>query len=424
MQSMEPRNPVVVLPTSGNTGAAARSARTRRRYLSWLRRGLLALVLLAGVVAGVVALLPKPVPVDLGRVTRGRLVVQIRETGKTRVKDRYVVSAPVTGSLGRLSLEPNDAVEEGKALAQIGAAPAPLLDERTRAQAEAELSAQLSTFKQSEAQSGRAQRAEQLAKRELERASHLKREGAISEEALEQAQFAAEMREDELASAVFARKVAAERVRLARAALAPGGITARPVAVVSPVSGNVLRVFQESAGVVSAGTPLLEVGDLDALEVVVDLLTTDAVQVRPGTPVSIDGWGGARAVAGRVRKVELAAFTRPSALGVDEQRANTVVVFSEPREHWATLGDGYHVEVTLTLWEGRDVVKVPQGALFRRGDGWAAFAVDRGIAKLVPVELGRRGETEVQVESGLEPGMSVVVDPGDRVEEGARVAER
>ena len=239
-----------------------------------------------------------------------------------------------------------------------------------------------------------------------------------------QAEFSARMRLGEVASAEFTRKVAAEQVRLARAALAPRGALLAAVEVQAPVAGHVLRVYQKSAGVVAAGTPLCEIGDLAALEVVVDLLTTDAVQVGPGTPVEIGGWGGERSIRGSVRKVELAAFTRVSALGGDEQRANVVIALDDPREAWATLGDGYAVDVRLVLWQARDVVKAPQAALFRRGDGWAVFRVVDGVARFTPVQLGHRGEVEVEVTSVLAPGSLLVVDPSDEVEDGARVEPR
>jgi HlyD family secretion protein len=388
---------------------------------------LLWLAALAAVLAGVYAFRPRPVPIDVGAVSRGALSVEVRESGMTRIRDRYVVSAPVSGNLLRISLEPNDTVSEGQALALLAPLPVALLDERARAEAEARLAATRSGSSQAEAQVTRARTAKELAERELDRSQKLRDTGVIAVERTEQAQFDARLRSDELSSAVFASKVAAEEVRLARAALVHqrGAIPHEPpLAVLAPVSGHVLRVQHESAGVTTVGTPLLELGDLSRLEVVVDLLTTDAVQVAPGTSVSIEGWGGARALAGRVRKVELAGFTRPSALGVDEQRTNVWIRISDPREHWATLGDGYRVEVRLVTWAANDVVKAPQSALFRRGDTWAAFRVEDGVARLVPVSIGHRGDTEVEVVSGLTAGDQVVVSPGDRVEDGVRVAVR
>jgi HlyD family secretion protein len=196
----------------------------------------------------------------------------------------------------------------------------------------------------------------------------------------------------------------------------------RRVEVLAPASGRVLRVHQKSAGVVQAGTPLVEVGNPQALELVIDLLTTDAVHVAVGTAASITGWGG-EPLAGKVSRVEPSGFTRPSALGVDEQRVNVIVALTEPPARWAALGDGYRVEARLVLWQGESVLQVPGGAVFRRGQGWAAFRVHEGVAHLVNVQIGHRGEQAVEILSGLGPGDAVAVHPGDRMKDGARVAD-
>lgn len=408
-----------------------RRARERRRALARaVRRGLLAAAILAAAVATVMALRPRPVPVDVATVAHGPLVVAIEESGVTRVIDRYLVSAPVTGSVSRAALDPGDAVREGDVLGRIVPALSPLLDERARTEAEAQLSVALSALGQAQAMAERAAVAKEQADRELARTKQLAASGSLSPQALEQAEFDARMRGQERSSADFATKVATEQVRAARAALGREGerpartSSSRYVDVLAPVSGRVLRVQQKSAGVVQAGAPLLEVGDPTALEVVVDLLTTDAVRIVPGTPVAIEGWGGDRPLAGRVRRIEPSAFTRPSALGVDEQRVNVVVALTDPRERWEALADGYRVEARLVLWQADDVTKVPQGAVFRHGDGWAAFRVDSGVAHLVPVTLGHRGETEVEIASGIARGAAVVVHPGDRVKDGVRVEAR
>ncbi|HEV8550098.1 MAG TPA: HlyD family efflux transporter periplasmic adaptor subunit [Polyangiaceae bacterium] len=408
--------------------ATRRKAKERRHALARnARHAFLAGLLLAATGAAVMALRPQPVPVDTERAVRGPLVVAIEEDGMTRVKDRFVVSAPVTGSLSRLALEPGDAVDAGDALAEIAPATSPLLDERTRAEAEARLGAALSSLGQARAQVSRAKVAKDLAEQDFARSERLAKNGSIASQALEQADFAVRMRTEELASAAFGAKVAEEQVRVAKVALGrdgAGGHGARHVDVLAPVSGRVLRMHQKSAGVVQASTPLLEVGDPAALEVVVDLLTTDAVHVVPGTPVVVRGWGGDHDIAGRVRRVEPSAFTRPSALGVDEQRVNVIVALIDPYDRWATLADGYRVEARIVLWQGDHVIKVPQGAVFRRGDGWAAFRVESGVARLTSVRLGHRGETEVEIESGLPEGAVVAVHPGDRVKDGVRVEAR
>jgi HlyD family secretion protein len=408
--------------------AARRRRREQKRRLAKnVRYGLLALAIVGATAAAVAALRPQAVPVDVVKVAHGPLVVAIDEDGMTRVKDRFVVSAPVTGSISRLALEPGDSVKEGDALAEIAPALSPLLDERTRAEAEARVSATLSALGQARSQISRARVASELAEQELARAQHLWSTGSLAEQVFEQAKFASRMRAEELASAEFAGKVAAEEVRIARVTLGRDATKApreRHVDVLSPVSGRVLRVQQKSAGVVQASTPLVEVGDPAALEVVVDLLTTDAVRVTPGTPVVIRGWGGDQPIQGRVRRVEPSAFTRPSALGVDEQRVNVIVALTDPPALWAALGDGYRVEARIVLWQAPRVLRVPQGAVFRRGDGWAVFRVEGATAKLSAVTLGHRGEKETEVMSGLEDGESVLVHPGDRVKDGVRVEAR
>jgi HlyD family secretion protein len=413
---------VVVAPSASHY-----NARDHRRELARRgRRALLGLLLAAATLAVVLALRPRPVPVDVARTTRGPLVVAVDESGKTRVKDRYVVSAPAAGSLSRVALDAGDGVKEGDVLAEIAPALAPLLDQRSRAESEARLGAALSALGQARAQTGRALSAKALAEQELARIQNLATGNAVTRQSLEQAQFDARMRAQEHASALFAEKVAAEEVRLARVTLGQGDRPARDrhVDVLAPVSGRVLRVFQKSAGVVAAGAQIVEVGDPAALEIVVDLLTTAAVQVKPGTEVVISGWGGEGPLAGRVRLVEPSGFTKASALGVDEQRVNVVVALTDPRESWAALGDGFRVETRLVLWRADDVLKAPQGAVFRHGDGWAVFRIDGGRANLVPVEIGHRGDTEVEILSGLAPGAAVAVHPGDRVKSGARVEPR
>jgi len=403
-----------------------REARERRRVRAkTLRRALLAALLLAAAIATALSLRPDPVLVDMASVVVGPLEVAVEESGRTRVKDRFTISAPTTGRVARIAFEPGDEVKEGDTLAEISPAPSPLLDARSRDQADARLGAALSALGQARTHAARAATRKRQAERDLDRARVLATSGALPAERLEQAEFALELQVDEVASADFAVKFAADEVRLARAAVngREGDPEGRHVHVVSPVAGRVLRVHRESAGLVEAGAPLVEIGDPGALEAVVDLLTTDAVLVQPGTPVLIQGWGGAP-IQARVVEVEPSAFTRPSALGVDEQRVNVVVAFTAPRASWARLGDGYHVEARIILWRGDQVAKVPTGAVFRHGNGWAAFELDGRKARLISVVVGRRGEAEVEITSGLDAGDSVVVYPGDRVKDGGEVEVR
>jgi HlyD family secretion protein len=410
----------VLRPRIGEEGRRARDLGRKRMRL--VRRGFVAVVILLAFAGVGLALRPRPVPVDVATAARGGLVVAIEETGIARVKDRYVVSAPVSGTVSRQLLEPGDTVAERQVVAEIAPLASPLLDVRTRSEAQARLSAAASALGQAEAQEKRATAAEALARAELSRARSLAEGGSLAAQQLDRAEFEARMRAEELSSAVFAVKVAAEQVRVARATLAAeGGSSDRHIEVLAPASGRVLRVLQKSEGVVQAGAPLVEIGNPEVLELVVDLLTTDAVRVQSGTPVTIQGWGGDRALPARVRKVEPSAFTKPSALGIEEQRVNVIAAFSDPRRDWAALGDGFRIEARLVLWQGEDVLKMPQGAAFRRGESWAVYRVVSGKARLTPVQIGHRGDTEIEVLSGLDPGAVVVVHPGDRVKEGARV---
>lgn len=426
-QTLSPSMPPSSGAFAGSTEPRRHARERRRLLLRRARQALAALVVLSIAVLAALALQPRPVLVDLAKVGRGPLVVAIEETGITRVKDRFDVSAPATGTLARIALEPGDTVREGDVLAEIAPTLSPLLDERARAQAEARLGAALSAVGQAQAQSARAAAALAQAEREVERTRLLTASGTFAPQALEDAEFALRMRQQELASAHFADKVAREDARSARVTLGSegaAGVRNKHLVVLAPVSGTVLRVHQKSAGVVQVATPLLEVGNPEELEVVADLLTTDAVRVKGGTPVQITGWGGERRLAGRVRRVEPSGFTRPSALGVDEQRVNVVIALTEPREHWAELADGYHVEARIVLWEGKDVLKVPQGAVFRRGDGWAAFRVQDGRAHLAPLQLGHRGGTEVEIVFGLAAGDAVAIHAADGVKDRVKVEAR
>ncbi|HET9933640.1 MAG TPA: HlyD family efflux transporter periplasmic adaptor subunit [Polyangiaceae bacterium] len=428
MSSSSNETSSVTSPLGGLTqDPAKKRGRERKRALARnVRHALLGLAIVAAAAGAVVALRPAPVPVDAEPVKRGDLSVVIEEDGVTRVKDRFVVSAPVTGSLSRLRLEAGDVVKEGDTLAEIAPAVSPLLDERTRAESEARLGAALSALGQARAQISRASVAKELAEQELSRSRRLFASSSITAQALDESEFLARMRGEELSSAEFAGKVATEEVRVARVALGRDGAGSRDrhIDVLSPISGRILRVHQKSAGIVQAATPLVEVGNPGDLEVVVDLLTTDAVRVLPGTAVLIRGWGGDHSIAGRVRRVEPSAFTRPSALGVDEQRVNVVVALTGPEQSWSALGDGYRVETRIVLWQGSRVLKVPQGALFRHGESWAVFRVEGGAARLTPVSVGHRGETEAEITGGIGEGALVAVHPGDRVKDGARVEQR
>ena len=325
---------------------------------------------LLGVIALiVVASLPKPVPVDAAEVERGVLEVTIDEAGRTRVKDRYTISAPLAGTLARIELRPGDTVEEGAVIGRVEPLAPQLLDDRSRAQAQARVAGALAAQRQARAAVSRAQAALELAEQNEARQSALAQRGGASAQSLDQARFETRARREELTSARFGVRVADYEVRMARAALGSveSGEATESMEITSPVAGRVLRVVQESEGVVQPGTPLVEVGDPAALEVVVDVLTADAVKVEPGAPVSLERWGGEGALEGRVRRVEPSAFTKVSALGVEEQRVNVVIDIDSPRERWTQLGDGYRVEARMQIWREEDALKIPASALFRSG---------------------------------------------------------
>ncbi|MBN1207156.1 MAG: HlyD family efflux transporter periplasmic adaptor subunit [Myxococcaceae bacterium] len=393
----------------------------------WIKRALLAVLVLGLVGAIASAYRPRPVEVDVGEVTRGPFEVTVTEPGKTRVKDRYVISAPVGGHLERITLRPGDAVEAGQGIARLGSLDPPLLDARSRAQADAQVRAAVAAREQAEAGLKRAQSALEFARVEVARQEKLAAAGSVTAQALEAAQFEERSRAQEQASAQSAVRIAEQQLEMARAAR--GRMERRPEAheqleIRAPVQGWVLRVMQESEGAVAAGAPLMEIGDPAILEAVVDVLSQDAVRIQPGARVRIEHWGGEHPLAGRVRRVEPAAFTRVSALGVEEQRVNVVITLEEPVERRKALGDGYRVEARITLWEGAEVVQVPESALFRQGEGWAVFLAREGRVRLHAVKLGQRNGLRAQVLEGLAPGDQVIVHPGDSVKDGVAYTER
>lgn len=372
----------------------------------------------------VVAVRPRPVEVDLAELRSGTLEVWVEEDGRARVKDRFVVSAPTAGTLARLDRHAGDAVEAGAVLARIQPLAPMLLDARSKAEAQARVAAAAAAEAQARATVDRAALAAQQAEQERARLQALAQAGAAAPADLDRAAFEARWRAEELRSARFGAEVAAYQLTLARAAV--GRITTgttEELAVHAPLAGTVLRVIQENEGVVAAGTPLLELGDPGALEVVVDVLTQDASRVRPGARVVLTRWGGAD-LEGQVRTVEPSAFTRLSALGVEEQRVNVVVDLTSPREAWTALGDGWRVEARILVDAAAEAVIAPQSAVFPDGDGWAAFRVEDGVARRTPVTLGLRNGVEAQVAGGLAAGDRVVVFPGDRVADGVAVTER
>ena len=390
---------------------------------------------LAGVALVAASLLyafwPRPVEADLARVTRGALRVTVDEDGKTRVKERYVVSAPLAGRLMRITLRPGDPVKAGRTmLAVLEPTDPALLDERARAEAEARVKAMEAARKQTGARLERARVAEEHAAAELERVRRLLHAHGASQQDYDDALEKERGAQEDLRAAQFATHIADFELDLARAALirtrpaSPGEAADRSFEIRSPVDGRVLRVFQESSAVVTPGFRLLEVGDPDELEVEVDVLSGDAVKIAPGAKVYLEHWGGERPLPGRVRLVEPAGFTKISALGVEEQRVNVIVDFVAPPEKRGGLGDAFRVEARIVTWEADNVLKVAAGALFRQGEDWAVFAVAGGRAELRRVQTGRTNGLETEILSGLGEGDMVVLHPGDRIRAGTRVVSR
>ena len=392
----------------------------------WTKRGLLLLLVLVVIALIVVAAMPKPLPVDVAVVEQGPMQVTIDEDGYARVKDRHVVSAPLSGSLARIELDPGDEVKQGAVLARLVPLAPPLMDERTKSGAEARVAASVAGQKQVKAQIERAKATLEFAKAEAKRVRELADQGAIPRQQLETALLNERTAAAELDSLKFGARVATSEIEMARAALgrlSSKGDPDEQLEIPAPVTGRILKVMQTSEGVVQAGAPLLELGDPQALEIVVDVLTADAVLITPGATVTVDRWGG-DSLDARVRLVEPSAFTRLSALGVEEQRVNVVVDLIAPRETWSSLGDGYRVEAHIVVWEGDSVVKLPASAVFRQDGSWAVYRVEGEVAHLQLVEIGQRNGREVQILKGVEAGARVIIHPSDRIVEGVKVVGR
>jgi HlyD family secretion protein len=388
-------------------------------------------VLLALAAGLVYAFLPRAVRVDVMTVTRGTLQVTVNEDGRTRIKERYIVSTPLGGRLLRVELKAGDAVEAGKTLlTAIEPTEPELLDPRTRAQAEARVKSAEAVRNQAVPLLERARTAHEFAHTELERARRLYQEETLSRQELDNAEQKERTTAEELKSAQFAVQIADYELELAKAALlrtatgGSGNSNSWHFPILSPISGRVLRVFQESSAVVPAGERLLELGDPADLEVEIDVLSADAVKIKPGAKVFLEQWGGDAPLLGRVRLVEPSGFLKISALGVEEQRVNVIVDFTDPLEKRPTLGDAFRVEARIVIWESDNVLKLPAGALFRDGDDWAVFVVAEGRAELQRVKIGQRNDLEAEVADGLASGARVIVHPSDRVRDGCSVKPR
>ena len=370
-----------------------------------------------------------------GTVTQGPLQETFTEEAKTRLKQRYAIAAPVSGTLQRITLEPGDAVQEGQPVAYIAPAASTLLDDRSRAQAEADVKSGQSQQAAASQRIAAARAAHQLAQASLKRARALAAGQAASQEALDQAQAAATRAAAELAAAQAEEQAAIARVAAARATLAHEGAAGEsgaraPQPVLSPVSGVVLRRSLQSATPVAAGQSLMEVGDTAQLEIEAEVLSTDAVRLAPGMAARVLRWGGEGALQARVTRVEPGGFTKVSALGVQEQRTRVILELTSPRADWAALGDAWRVETEFITRQEENAVQVPASALFRTAateggagstGGWALYVVENGRARLTPVRVGLRSDAAAQILEGAAPGQTVILQPDDRIHDGVRI---
>jgi HlyD family secretion protein len=408
--------------------------RITRRGWGWgIGLGAVALGLLAWAFA------PRPLPVEIAVAGIGRFEASIDEEARTRVRDRYVVSAPLSGRLARIALREGDAVAAGDVVAMLTPALSPMLDARTEAELRARVETADAMVSRARSRIARARVSVEQARNTLRRDEALARDRFVSANQLDTDRLALRAAERELDSAEEDQHVAGHELEQARAALSaarnPEGEAATAFALRAPVSGRVLRVAQASEGMVALGTPLLDIGDLADMEVVAELLTTDALKTPPGTSVRIERWGGAGTLAGRVRRVEPAAFTKVSALGVEEQRVRVLIDLLDPPARRGALGDGYRVGVRAIVQAHERVLTVPVGAVFPHpddtgndtGDGperMAAFVVRDGRARLAAVDVGGRNGREAWILEGLSPGDRVIVYPGDEVVDGLRIRPR
>ncbi len=393
----------------------------RRRTILVATVALIALILLY------LGFRQQPLLVETGVVSRGALAVTVTEEGKTRIRERYVVTAPVAGYAERIELEEGDSVTSGQVLVGIEPLKPVVLDRRSRAEAEAEVSAAEAALRAAGTRVRAAEADAELADAERSRIERLFETNAVSRSEFDRVVSAARRAAADLRSARAEAEVAQFRLQAARDVLRysasdAGGDPPERIDVRAPVPGRVLGVLHESEGVVAAGEALLSIGDPADLEVEVELLSADAVRLSPGMAVRIHRWGGDEILEGSVSVVEPSAFTKISALGVEEQRVRVLVDILSPPASWSRLGDAYRVEAEFVLWSGDDVLQVPSSAAFRNGEDWAVFVVEDGRASLRPVQVGRRGRFAIQITDGVSEGERIVLYPDDQVEDGRRLS--
>jgi len=384
------------------------------------------------VAAGVVyALWPRPTLVDIAAVSRGRLVVTVDEEGRTRVRDVFVVSSPITGRLRRVEGDVGDTVvADATIVASIEPVDPAFLDVRSEAEAQAAIETAQAAKALTEARLLEAQAELDFAVTELQRARGLIETRAFSERALDQAERLFKARAAALESVRAELQMRTSELTMARARLVSPVDTrlqreaCECISLTAPVDGRILRLIRESEGVIEAGAPIMEIGDPRDLEIVVDYLSTDAVKIEEGQRAIIEEWGAGVALAGFVSRVEPYGFTKVSALGIEEQRVNVIVDLADPPEQWQRLAHGFRVEVRVVLWEGEEVLRLPLTTLFRENGRWFVFVDEDGIARRREVELGHSNGLEGEIVGGLTAGERVVLHPSDRIADGARIRAR
>lgn len=371
---------------------------------------------------------PTPIPVETATVTRGTFVATVDEDGKTRVRERYMVASPLAGRTTRVELDAGDHVKAGDVIASILPSPAPFLDPRARREAEERLGAAEAALDRAKSAVDRANAVLEQADRDLERVRELLKRGVSTVKAVEQSELAHHVADRERSAAKFQFEAAQHAVEQAKALLAlydrSGATPPESFEVTAPVAGEIIRVLQESATIVKPGTPLVEIGDCCDLEIVVDVLSTEAVEIDKGDRVVIEHWGGPKPLEGRVRVVEPGAFTKISTLGVEEQRANVIIDIVSPHKEWLDLGDAYQIDARIEVLTINDTLIVPSGALFRQGTAWHTYVISDGRAALRSVEVQRRSGGLAALSAGLQPGEQVIVYPSDSIAPGVRVVPR
>ena len=373
--------------------------------------------------------MPTPAEVETAKAVRGRFERAVQEDGKTRLRERFAVSAPLAGRVVRIPLKQGDAVERNAIVAQLLPAAPTLLDERARAEQEARVGAAMAAVGKARASVERASAALDQARAELDRSETLARQGFISPNQNETGRLNVKLREKELESAREEESASRHELERAKITLRQSTGSSHPMPqrsfeVRAPVSGVVIKLWQQSEAAVAVGTPLLELGDPMQLEVVADVLTEDAASMQPGTAVELSNWGGPAALEGRVRLIEPGAFTKISALGVEEQRVNVIIDITSPQPQWQRLGDGFKVDVRILVQVEENVVKVPVSSLFPLDEGNGLFMLSSGRARLQPVEVAARNGVEAWIRSGLSEGNTVIVYPGNQLKNGERVRQR